>query len=319
MTALINTKDKLHRWWDSLPDSKHPDTIGQGPISRAALHLRLEYLSVRMFAGRLFITPREPIRNNASPSSVGLNESIASSHKTLSSNAQRRNALVADCIDASVSVVQTCKLLQNSIGLARSSYTEYGSCRAALLVIIAQCLQDPADNLREALHEGLSMLREMSATGDSARFDVALIEAFASGVSRLGVRAAPPGSKNTGAPWPEADYEGFKRWEMLWQSEALQQDPRIETGLEAAFGLSTRPVAPQFGNGADGATGHWHGGHARQSISALAPNGFSFGVDGSLNSMPILEDLSAMFGGTYAPGIDGMPGGPGQGDNWSGM
>ena len=286
------------------------------PISRAAQHLRLEYCSVRMFAGRIFITPREPTRSNPSPSSAGM-DTGSSSHRRpgFSTNAQRRAALVNDCVEAAKTVIETCRLLHGTIGLARASYTEYGSCRAALLVLIAQCLQQPSEELREALREGLSMLKEMSAAGDSARFDVALLEAFESGVTRLCA------ATSTSSP-PEADYEGFKKWEMLWQSEALQHDPRIETGLEAAFGFPSRAGSSSSGHmgvhpsAAWGAAG---GGLERQPMAALSSGGPFIGMDGSLSSMPIFDDLSAMFGGGYGPTMDSTMDGSHDGTSGTGM
>jgi hypothetical protein len=209
--------------------------------------------------------------------------------------------MVADCVEAALSIVETCRLLRATIGLARASYTEYGSCRAALLVLIAQCLQRPSEELREALREGIAMLREMSAAGDSARFDVALIEAFEAGVARMCAAAGAAGSP------PEADYEGFKKWEMLWQSEALQGDPRLETGLEAAFGFPSRG-----GQGMGPAQGAWGG----QPMATLSSGGPFFGVDGSLSTMPILDDLSAMFGGGYGHLESTMGSGDG---SWAGL
>lgn len=253
------------------------------------------------------ITPREPstagARSNPSPASTDLTPAAASSRKSsVSSNAQRRAAMVADCVEAALSVVETCRLLRATIGLARASYTEYGSCRAALLVIIAQCLQRPSEELREALREGIAMLREMSAAGDSARFDVALIEAFEGGVARMCAAAGAAGSP------PEADYEGFKKWEMLWQSEALQGDPRLETGLEAAFGFPARG-----GQGLGPTQGAWGG----QPMATLSSGGPFFGVDGSLSTMPILDDLSAMFGGGYGHNMESTMG---SGDgSWAGL
>lgn len=259
-----------------------------------------------MFSGRIFITPRAPSAaaagSNASPASTEATAAAASRKSSTSLNAQRRAAMVADCVEAALSVIETCRLLRATIGLARASYTEYGSCRAALLVIVAQCLQRPSDELREALREGVAMLREMSAAGDSARFDVALIELFEGGVTRLLASAGAAGSP------PEADYEGFKKWEMLWQSEALQGDPRLETGLEAAFGFPARA--------ATSGTGPAHGGWGGQPMATLSSGGPFFGVDGSLSTMPILDDLSAMFG-QYGPNMESTMG---SGDgSWAGL
>lgn len=314
LKALFDINQKLHAWWDNLPDAiaatPPRDVPMAAPVSRAAIHLRLEYCSVRMFVGRTFITPREPTRSNPSPSSAGME---SSSHRKASSstNAQRRAALVNDCVEAAVTVIETCRLLNSTIGLARASYTEYNSCRAALLVIIAQCLQKPSEHLRDTLREGLAMLKEMSAAGDSARFDVALLEAFESGVTRMCAAAS------TSSP-PEADYEGFKKWEMLWQSEALQHDPRIETGLEAAFGFPARATSTS-GQMAGHAGASWVGNLERQPMAALSGSGPFIGMDGSLSSMPIFDDLSAMFGGGYGNHMDNTMDGSADGSSWAGL
>ena len=80
-----------------------------------------------------------------------------------------RSALIDNCVQAAQEVIDICRCLRDDAGLARASYTEFRSCRAALLVGIAWSLHRKTLTLKEALQDGMSMIQMMSAGGDSAR------------------------------------------------------------------------------------------------------------------------------------------------------
>jgi hypothetical protein len=152
---LVRLQNELRSWWESLSEDvfcKEPNL--HTSISRNSMHLKLEYCLVRMFVGRIFILPQEGGRNSASPStSITEPSGVASRKKRL------RLLLVTDCVEAALAVIETCRVLRAGIGLARASYTEFSSCRAALLVITAQCLYNREDAYKKALRDGLSMLK----------------------------------------------------------------------------------------------------------------------------------------------------------------
>ncbi|KAH8657913.1 fungal-specific transcription factor domain-containing protein [Xylariales sp. PMI_506] len=296
---LVDLKMKLDAWWQGLPEVVKPSEPDDPPsqISRSAMHLKLEYCLVRMFAGRPFLFPKEFVGKGStgSPESVtggggggGSSPSVeatrprtqsqagvaslgssgglkpsASTPTHASTGTNPRSVLVTDCVDAALTVIDTCAQLRNTVGLARASYTEFSSCRAALLVIITQCLlqqqrrgqqqraatsvnsassvsgastvvggsgagagvassratmatPDSQRRMREALRQGMAMLKEMAAGGESATSEASLIEAFERAIARLDddIAVAEGAEEVSSAP----DYSSFKKWETLWKS-----------------------------------------------------------------------------------------------------
>ncbi|KAK2756350.1 fungal specific transcription factor domain-containing protein [Colletotrichum kahawae] len=339
ITKLVEMKAQLHTWWHNLPGTTFCKDPNPGSaVFRPDMHLRLEYCLVRMFAGRPFIFPRESTRSTASssgspadsavqqPPRTSISSGTAAAATAAAAKTHPRSVLVADCVDAALYVIETCRLLRNSIGLARASYTEFSSCRAALLVIITQCLQRKTDRLREALRDGLAMLKEMSTGGESAKSEMSLIEAFERAISRLDANddAASSSAK-------ESDYARFKKWEMLWKTDTPAHDARSERSHDAGLPIPPHPAA--FWRTTGGGGGHGHGGGGggggssnghvapgtgRQGTASLPPAMPFFGLDGSLSPMPpALDEFSAMFGNGYVPGFEGM-GGSVNG-NWMGL
>ena len=286
---VVEVKENLRKWWESLPETAYRNEMNlQAPIARSDMHLKLEYCLVRMYAGRPFIFPRDAIRGNASTSSSPAdsnNQRPATPAKT-----NPRSILVADCVEAAITIIETCNVIQNTIGLARASYTEFSSCRAALLVIITQCLQKKTDRLRDALRTGMAMFKEMSAGGESARSEYSLIEVFERAVSRLDATADPSGR--------ESDYSRFKKWELLWKNDAPVQEMRQDTSSEASLPLPPNP------------SGFWQrtntNGH-RQSIQSMHAASPFIGMDPNFPSVPqVMDDFSTLFGYGFGPSPESM-------------
>ncbi|KAH7272664.1 hypothetical protein FSOLCH5_002959 [Fusarium solani] len=290
LQRVIDMKEELRKWWDSLPETAFRKEINlQNPISRADMHLKLEYCLLRMYAGRPFIFPREAIRGNASTSSSPADSNNQRPNTPHKSNP--RSILVADCVEAALTIVETCHLLQTTIGLARASYTEFSSCRAALLVIITQCLQKKTDRLRDGLRTGMAMIKEMSAGGESARSEASLIEVFERAISRLDATADPSGR--------ETDYSRFKKWELLWKNDVPAQEIRHESSPEASMPLPPNPNA--FWRGAGSTT--------RPGMPAMHAASPFMGMDATFPSVPqVMDEFSTLFGYGFGPSPESMAG-----------
>ncbi|KAF4961004.1 hypothetical protein FSARC_10313 [Fusarium sarcochroum] len=212
VSRLAAKKDSLTTWWQSLP----PDAIdvnAQPTMSqfRWTMHLRLDYCLVRMFVGRPFLLKRETQDSTTSPSvpenSPGVNGRSASNPLT------SREELISDCIKAATEALDICQQLRSSgMGLARASYSEYSACRASLLVLIAYSIRNLSDQFRKSLYEGLDMIREMSAAGESARSEVSLIESLERALARLHAGARPHNEGNHDQRYPGSEYEAFRSW-----------------------------------------------------------------------------------------------------------
>ncbi|KAL5596960.1 hypothetical protein BROUX41_006367 [Berkeleyomyces rouxiae] len=345
---LIETKNDLHKWWDILPTNKfNKDFSGATPFTRSDAHLRLEYCLLRMYAGRPFVFPRGLGRYNnangtdASPSTSGATPTSSTS----TTKTHPRALLVTDCIEAALSIVETCKALSKTIGLARASYTEFSACRAALLVIVTQCLQKRTDRLRGALREGMVMIKSMAAWGESARSEVSLLEVFECAVDKLDAAAATgnaglgPGGSMTDE---ETGYERFKKWQMLWKqpssgapttaASAIGGVRAESTMMEDDDGDSIAPSTTTAAAAAVAAAGathidmggpipphpleFWRGASIRQepaSASMQMPSTF-FGTDETFASFQqTLDEYSMSMQAGFSPVVDGTGQTPGNG------
>lgn len=141
-----------------------------------------------------------------------------------------RAVLIEDCVKAAIEVVNICSSLRDNVGLARASYTEFSSCRAALLVIMAQSLHKRTEELKKTLQSGMRMIRMMSAGGESARSEVSLIEAFERAISRMDSFAEKIQSESIVTEG--SAYDRFKDWEQLWKNDPVatsNQSPHLPT------------------------------------------------------------------------------------------
>lgn len=270
LSRLIDLKNGVHKWWDDLPgDVFCKEPTRQSQIRRSDMHLHLEYCLVRMFTGRPFILPRFRSRNNTG-------SGVIRSPSTDSSTADSRSILASDCVAAALAVVDTCKVLKETIGLARASYTEFSACRAALLVIIAQCLQERTDRLRQYLGDGLAMIKVMSAGGESARSEASLIEVFERAISRLYPVNYSVDSESV------SDYTRFKQWETLWRGNS-PNEPQPRPNLGPA-------MAPASTNLREEAAGSTRLEAVQQATSSVA-------IDWNFPPLPQdLDEFSSMFG-----------------------
>ncbi|KAF7630460.1 C6 transcription factor [Aspergillus flavus] len=221
LKQLLHVRDELRSWWTTLPEDIHcRDLDPSKPLFRYNVHLELTYATIIMYMGRPLILAGTP---SSSASVEG------SSDSTVDAGAM----LCFDCVQAALRIVELCQLLQDTVGVARVSYTEFSSCRAALLAIIAQSLNTRTERLRGALTQGMGLIRRMCVGLQSARSEVAVIEALERAARRLDSRAE---NEDTATGEQDVGYNQFRRWAMLWQSETPSNvgDEPEPIGLENA-------------------------------------------------------------------------------------
>ncbi|KAK5045758.1 hypothetical protein LTR84_008850 [Exophiala bonariae] len=220
LTRLISKRDEIKRWWTDL-------ALHKQPFSRPKIHLQLEYCLLRMFLGRPFLVNREvPGLSPDSTSEDALAQqnptrSTASQSQRQSSRASRATSLVDDCVSAATEAIDLCQALRdNDCGLAAVSYVEYSSCRASLLVLIAFCIRTQTIQCFDHQKRGLEMIREMAATGESARHEILLIEALGRALKRLHLWNQNTSPDSRASPKrPQASYHDFKQWRTLWRAD----------------------------------------------------------------------------------------------------
>lgn len=231
LSRLITMKESLAKWFESLPPAIHGESGSTRSTNfRPRMHLRLEYCLVRMFVGRPFLFSRNA--PGSTPSSMSRKDSNATANTAVGETDRRpsrRATLIDDCVQAAQEAIAVCRTLRDGVGLARASYIEYSSCRASLLVLIAYCIYNQTDRFREPLQMGLSMIREMSASGDSAKAEVSLIEALERALARLQFFAATS-KTHVETVSPESTsgvsgYDRFKNWQAMLKGGTTSNAP----------------------------------------------------------------------------------------------
>ncbi|KAF2028093.1 hypothetical protein EK21DRAFT_102056 [Setomelanomma holmii] len=94
--------------------------------------------------------------------------------------------LIRDCVSAANEIIDICRgMRMGGIGLAKSSYIEYSSCRASLLVLIAHSMCCRTNEHSSNLRNGLDAIKEMASVGESAQSEVSLLVTLEGALQRL--------------------------------------------------------------------------------------------------------------------------------------
>ncbi|KAK5105866.1 hypothetical protein LTR62_001953 [Meristemomyces frigidus] len=201
--------------------------------TRPEMHSRLDRCLLEMFIGRPFILLHR--QRNVSNGSQGHTSNITSSTQPDA----EWEFLVRDCVDAAKEAITMCHAMQTgSLGLARSSYVEYSSCRAALLVLIAYSICYHTNEFAVVLQNGLRAMREMASASESARSEVSLLETLESSLRRLRESKQPPGNIMVLLEPVQESYEGFADWYKN-RSKTAGVTPTT-LGSEGAQGIPTQ-------------------------------------------------------------------------------
>lgn len=215
---LIAKRDELNKWWESL-SFKTKDS------SRSNIHLQLECCLVRMFIGRPFLSSLDTSGVTPDTSTADWTGQRTSRSprggSALPEGPSRKpspSALVEDCVQAAMQVVDLCQLLRdNGAGLAKASYVEYSSCRASLLVLIAYSIRSQTIQCYNNLQKGLEIIREMSDSGDSAKCEVQLLEILDRAVQRLHYLSVKMQTSQPTDTRTQIGYDDFRKWGEMWK------------------------------------------------------------------------------------------------------
>jgi hypothetical protein len=233
LRQLAATRDQLRSWWDSLPTETHcRDLASDGPFFRCNVHLEIYYTTTLIYMGRPFIISQA--------SSGSLNPDSGS---TIHELPDIVNTLRCDSLHAALRVIELCQLLQDSVGLARVSYTEFSGCRVALLALIAHSINEPASRISSTLAQGMGLIRQIGAGLESARSEVAVIEALERARQRLHIHTVAE-QRNTRED--TTGYDQFKEWAKLWRGDPLDGRDVVSTNLDAPFEQHSPNSVPSF-------------------------------------------------------------------------
>lgn len=214
LEELMQHSQGLKDWWSSLSTEAYcRDLDPKKSTFRANVHLALTFFVTQVYLGRPFLftynkpatQPHQPLRSK--------------SYNSLS-------VLRSDCVKAAGDILDLCQLLKDNIGLARASYTEFTSSRAALLALLAHSLTEGSERLSNALSNGMNLMRSMASGLDSAKSDLSVIETLERAISRLDARSrAQLVSNNSRQP---SGYQMYKSWAQLLENSPQASDGSVE-------------------------------------------------------------------------------------------
>ncbi|RFN53415.1 c6 zinc finger domain containing protein [Fusarium flagelliforme] len=227
---ILLIREKLSIWWSSLPEDVQTP-VESSPLFRANTHLKLNYHLVQIFTGRPFIFLE-------SSSSKGIGNNIPRQN--------RRAILVLDALEAAFDTIDLLEVLYETTGLARASYTEFSSCRASLLLILAHSLNHTNERSRMAVRQGMRFIKTMSVGNNmSTKSEASLIETIEAAVQRIySRRSSSSGEHGVGKQELHGSYDKFKEWTTLFAGGG-------------GFATESPPVSNSSGV-SNGATAGWH-------------------------------------------------------------
>ncbi|KAF2180860.1 hypothetical protein K469DRAFT_729574 [Zopfia rhizophila CBS 207.26] len=171
------------------------------PLFRFNIHLALTYHLIHIFIGRSFI-----LNSKISTSPGSSSDPQPADWKTT------REGLVSDCIRSTVAVIGLCQTLHDEVGLARASYTEFTSCCAALLAVLAQRISAETPKMSIGIYSNSEKLT---------------VEALETAIRRL--QADRRGTKADSRSTVRQAYAQFRNWAALRQSKPMGLSSQTES------------------------------------------------------------------------------------------
>ncbi|KAL5335908.1 fungal-specific transcription factor domain-containing protein [Aspergillus crustosus] len=198
LERLMQTRTQITQWWNSLPDCN--DTTLANPVFRQNSHLKLAFLLIYIYMGRPFIFADD------------WNDSRSSQDD------DPRVALVQSCVQGALEILDTLHSLSSYTGLSRACYTEFSSCRAALLVILAERLNSrQLHRYEDELTRGMALIRRM-AGGSSNESEISYIQSLDAAIRQSALATENDTTAEDSNPEGSA-YAQFKNW-----TQAMKQD-----------------------------------------------------------------------------------------------
>lgn len=127
-------------------------------------------------------------------------------------NESQQSELVKDCVQSAFEILATLQSLADNFGLCRASYTEFSSCRAALLVILAESLNSGMSSaLHGGLNRGMVLIRQMTG-GTSSQSEISYIESMEMAIRQLLSNNESDEHRSNTAQRSTSAYAKFKDW-----------------------------------------------------------------------------------------------------------
>ncbi|KAL4905439.1 hypothetical protein BDW74DRAFT_177808 [Aspergillus multicolor] len=176
LDRLLQLRSDVTQWWSALPSTVEcKDMTPGGRLFRQNAHLKLAYLLVFIYMGRPFMFADDwklpASRDDETESPARINCNGAETEK------DPKATLVYVCVESALETLSTLQTMAKYTGLCRASYTEFSSCRAALLVILAERLNTRTLKYQEELDQGMVLIRRMVG-GCSSESEISYLQSL---------------------------------------------------------------------------------------------------------------------------------------------
>lgn len=194
----MQLRTKIRQWWRSRSiNVQGQDTTPQGPLFRQDCHMKLCYLLIYVYMGRPFIF------NTRRKEDLPENQNVERA---------QRSELVNDCVQSALDIIEVLQTLADNFGLCRASYTEFSSCRAALLVILAESLNTGRTaKLQEVLNRGMTLIRQLTG-GTSTQSEISYIESIEAAIRQWSSNDESYDQDTSTRQSSTSAYATFKDW-----------------------------------------------------------------------------------------------------------
>lgn len=202
LQRIIKAKLSFEKWWEE-------QSISRAPVMhqcRQSAQLHLYYHISMVYLCRPFILSR----------SYGKQPPTATSQTTGPLDKLAEHAVTSAC-----HLVDILAIMDSTIGLARASYIEFSSCRAAGMVILAASLTNKTEDLAMKRTLGMQLITKMALTIAASQSDASLLTAIDASIRRMDedkdTSAQDTTSLNTETE--QAKYDTFRKWASNRQGE----------------------------------------------------------------------------------------------------
>lgn len=209
----MQLRTKIRQWWRSRSiNVQGQDTTPQGPLFRQDCHMKLCYLLIYVYMGRPFIF------NTRRKEDLPENQNVERA---------QRSELVNDCVQSALDIIEVLQTLADNFGLCRASYTEFSSCRAALLVILAESLNTGRTaKLQEVLNRGMTLIRQLTG-GTSTQSEISYIESIEAAIRQWSSNDESYDQDTSTRQSSTSAYATFKDW-----TQAMKKNNSIGSRVE---------------------------------------------------------------------------------------
>lgn len=202
LQRVIKSKTAFEKWWSEQRYSSAPVM----KECRQSAQLHLYYHISLVYLCRPFILSRSYSKQppSSGPQPPGPLDKLAE-----------------DAVTSACHIIDILAVIDNTIGLARASYIEFSSCRAATMVILAASLTNKTEELAMTRTLAMQTINKMAISIVASQSDASLLTAIDASIRRMDEDkgAATQFTTSLHAETEQAKYNTFKKWATNRQVE----------------------------------------------------------------------------------------------------